>query len=446
MGSISLALTRNFDDIAWSHRQNLEVEFMSYFCKLCFIIPCFAILFDVNAYAADTSAIEVFEKRIVPIFKSPNPSSCMQCHLAGVDLKDYILPDAEKTFRSLRDQGLIDLESPEKSKIVKLIDMGGPASKAPNAIHAKVRKAEREAFLAWIVACAADPKLKATAKLDEKDRATPTRPVEVIRHARKDNMLASFEKNVWAWRFRCMNCHTEGTPQNDKYRKEHGDRVAWVKKDGAAATLEYLIATKLIDPVKPEQSLLLRKPLGEKHEGGVKFVVGDDAYKGFRSWIEDVAAIRGDKYATAKDLPVDDDDLERFGTELWLKLTNCPPAWYDKLLQVRVFAWDTKQRKWEEEPIAVSDRVVFGKGKLWQHSLTLLATKDTPRAKGWRLKKPTLPDGKYLVKTYLDGDGRLAKDWKAALGDADFAGQVEYQGKWREGYGAMTAVVAPAAK
>ena len=93
---------------------------MSYFCKLCFIIPFFAILFDVNADAADTSAIEVFEKRIVPIFKSPNPSSCMQCHLAGVDLKDYILPDAEKTFRSLRDQGLIDLESPEKSKIVRL--------------------------------------------------------------------------------------------------------------------------------------------------------------------------------------------------------------------------------------------------------------------------------------------------------------------------------------
>ena len=47
---------------------------------------------------------EVFEKRIVPIFKSPNPLSCVQCHLAGVDLKDYILPDAEKTFRSLRDK------------------------------------------------------------------------------------------------------------------------------------------------------------------------------------------------------------------------------------------------------------------------------------------------------------------------------------------------------
>ena len=394
--------------------------------------------------SAQTPA-EVFEKRIVPIFKSPNPSSCMQCHLAGVDLKDYILPDAEKTFRSLRDQGLIDLDAPEKSKIVKLIDMGGGKTQGPNAVHAKARKAERDAFVAWIAACAADPQLKSAPRLEEKDLGVPTRPVEVIRHARKDRMLESFEKNVWAWRFRCMNCHTEGTPQNDKNRKEFGDRVAWVKKDGAAATLAYLIASKLIDPANPEQSLLLRKPLGEKHEGGTKFVVGDDAYKGFRSWIEDVAAIRGDKYAAAKDLPVAEAGPEKFGTELWLKLTNCPPEWADKFLLVRVYAWDAKSKKWEADPIAVSDRVVFGKGKLWQHTLTLSAEKDSARDKAWQ-KKASLPDGKYLVKAYVDGGGKLAKDWKAVLGEADYAGQVEFQARWKEGYGAMTTVDAAKAR
>ena len=389
---------------------------------------------------------EVFEKRIVPIFKSPNPSSCVQCHLAGVDIKDYILPDAEKTFRSLRDQGLIDLDAPEKSKIVKLIDMGGAGAKAANAVHAKTRKAEREAFVAWIAACAADPKLKAAPKLDEGDRATPSRPVEVIRHARTDRLLESFEKNVWAWRFRCMNCHTEGTPQNDKYRKEFGDRVAWVKKSGAAASLEYLIASKLIDPAQPARSLLLRKPLGEKHEGGMKFVVGDDAYKGFRAWIEDVAAIRGNKYVAASDLPPADAGPEKFGTDLWLKLNNCPPEWADKLLQVRVYAWDAKQKAWDESPVAVSDRVVFGKGKLWQHNLTLLAAKDSSRAKAWRTGKPSLPEGKYRLRVYLDGEGKLAKDWKTVLGDADFVGQSEFQAKWREGYGAMTAVDAAKVK
>lgn len=395
--------------------------------------------FSATSRAAEPTAAEVFEKRIAPIFKSPNPSSCVQCHLAGVDLKNYILPDADKTFRSLRDQGLIDLVAPEKSKIVTLIDMGGTEVKGPNAVNAKLRKSEREAFVAWIAACAADPKLRAAPKLDEKDLAKPGKPVEVIRHARTDRVLESFEKNVWAWRFRCMSCHTEGSPQNDKYRKDFGDRVAWVKKDGPAATLEYLIASKLIDPVKPESSLLLRKPLGEKHEGGLKFVVGDDAYKGFRTWIEDVAAIRGNKYAAAKDLPADGAP-ERFGTDLWLKLTNCPPAWGDKFLQARVFAWNADKKAWDAAPVAVSDRVVSGKGKLWQHSMTLLAAKDSERAKGWRAGEPSLPEGKYLVKVYVDRAGKLVKDWKAVLGEAEFAGQAEFTAKWRAGYGTMTEV------
>src|SRR5471032_1952363 len=121
----------------------------------------FLLLFTPLATAAEPTPKEVFEKRIVPIFKSPNPSSCAQCHLAGVDLKDYILGDAEKTFRSMRDQGLVDLTNPEKSKIIRWIDMGGEkAAKGPAALSEKARKAEREAFLEWIKACAADANLK----------------------------------------------------------------------------------------------------------------------------------------------------------------------------------------------------------------------------------------------------------------------------------------------
>lgn len=404
----------------------------------------FSLALAAPAVAADPTPAEVFEKRIMPIFKSPSPSSCVQCHLSGVDLKDYILPDAEKTFRSLRDQGLIDLAAPEKSKIVKLIDMGG-GGKGP-AVHEKNRTAEREAFLAWIAACAADPKLSESPKLDAKERAKPAKPDEVIRHARTDRLLASFEANVWAWRFRCMNCHTEGTPQAAKLVKEHGQRVAWVKKDGPVATMEYLIASKLIDTAAPEKSLLLRKPLGEKdHGGGVKFAVGDDGYKGFRTWIEDVAAIRGGKYATAKDLPKADAGPLKFGTDLWFKLTETPPAWGDKLLQVRIFAWDEAAKGWEAEPVAVSDRVVWGKGKLWQHNVTLLAEKGSDRAKAWA-KEATLPEGKYLVRVYVDANGKLAKDWTTTLGEAEYVGQAEFRGKWKSGYGAMTEVNAGGVK
>src|SRR5262245_50736438 len=234
-----------------------------------------ALLLVSVARAADPTPAQVFETRILPIFKSPNPSSCVQCHLAGVDLKDYILPSAEKTFRSLRDQGLINVSNPERSKILTLIQMGKEDPKAPT-VHAKNRQAEYVAFAAWIKACAADPALRDAPKLDPAERAHPAAAEEVIRHERSDRLLASFERTVWAMRFRCMNCHTEGTPQNDKFRKEHGDRVAWVKKAGSKATMDYLLASKLIDPADPEKSKRLQKPLGKlEHKGGIKFAPGD---------------------------------------------------------------------------------------------------------------------------------------------------------------------------
>ena len=346
--------------------------------------------------AADSSPAQVFETRILPIFKSPNPSSCVQCHLAGVDLKDYILPSADKTFRSLRDQGLVDLANPERSKILTLIQMGTADPEGP-AVHAKNRKAEYEAFAAWIKACAADPTLRDSPKLDAAELAKPAVPNEVIRHERSDRLLASFERNVWALRFRCMSCHTEGTPQNDKLVKEHGERVAWFKKAGPKATMDYLLSSKLIDPADPEKSLLLLKPLGKvEHKGGIKFAVGDQGHKAMRRWIEDVAAIRAGRYKTAADLPAADTRL-RLGTDAWLKLENTPPAWGDKLLQVDVYAWDEKAKAWEAKPVATSDRVVWGKGKLWQHTVTLLAEPGSERAKAWSAGKPSLPAGRYLL-------------------------------------------------
>jgi hypothetical protein len=383
---------------------------------------------------------QVFEKRIAPIFKSPNPSSCTQCHLSGVDLKNYILPSSEKTFLSLRDQGLVDVKKPEDSKILRLINMGDADRTGANLIHEKTRKAEYEAFAEWIKACCDDPKLRDAPKVDAKDLARPDTPDEVIRHGRKDRLQASFEQNVWAMRFRCMSCHIEGTPENDKLVKENGARVAWMKKGGAEATMNYLLnETKLIDAAEPEKSLLLLKPLGEvKHGGGKKFLPGDQGYKAFRGWIEDYAAIKNGTYKKADDLPKPATNLEQFGSEIWLKLADTPPEWGDKLLQVNVYAWDDAKNAWSADPVASSDRGVWGQGKLWQHTLTLSAAKDSEMAKKWKGDKPMLPPGKYLAKVYVDAGGRLAKDWKATLGDDNYAGQLEFQARWAEGYGKMT--------
>ncbi|HEX4131437.1 MAG TPA: hypothetical protein VHZ24_15460 [Pirellulales bacterium] len=110
--------------------------------------------------ADDESAEQVFERRILPNFKSPNPSSCTQCHLGGVDLKDYILPSHEKTFLSLRDQGLIDLTVPGESKILKLINMRDANNPGVGLIQEQTRRAEYDAFAKWIDACVSDPRLR----------------------------------------------------------------------------------------------------------------------------------------------------------------------------------------------------------------------------------------------------------------------------------------------
>src|SRR5262249_31090455 len=162
--------------------------------------------------------------------------------------------------------------------------------------------------------------LRSAPKLKAEELAKPARPNEVIRHARKDQLLESFENSVWAMRFRCMSCHIEGSAENKKLVAENGERVAWFKAGGPEATLKDLMESKLIDTKDPEKSLILRKPLGEvKHGGGIKFQMGDEGYKAFRRFVEDYAKIVNDKYATATELPKKA-AREGFGTEVWFKI------------------------------------------------------------------------------------------------------------------------------
>lgn len=379
----------------------------------------------------------------MPIFRSPDPSSCTQCHLAGVDLKNYIRPSHEKTFLSLRDQGLIDLEKPEQSKILRLINMREEDRKGAALINEDLRKAEYAAFAAWIEASSKDPKLRDAPKLSQGELARPRRPEEVIRHARKDRVLASFEKNIWALRFRCNSCHQAGGANYERSLEEFGEKVSWIRPGDAEATMRYLIAKKLVDSKQPERSLILRKPLNEvKHSGGQKMLVGDLGYTSFRSWIDDYAATVDDRYASAADLPKDSDTTERFGTELWLKLAETPPNWADRLLRVEVFAWEAEKRAWESEPIAITDRGVWGKGRLWQHTLFLTAKKGSQRAAAWKHGKPSLPAGRYLARVYVDYADLMKRDWKAEFGNDQFAGEAEFESDWPEGYAKMTVIEA----
>ena len=96
---------------------------------------------------------------------------------------------------------------------------------------------------------------------------------------------------------------------------------------------------------------------------------------------------------------------------------------------------------WTEFRVATSDRPVFGKRNLWQHSLSLTA----PRGNKWadEIKSQRLPPGRYLVKLYIDQTGKLEKDLTADLGEDEFVGQVEVESRWPAGYGRMTVVKFP---
>jgi hypothetical protein len=390
---------------------------------------------------AESTPADIFAQRILPIFKSPNPSSCIECHLAGVDLKNYIRPSHEETFLSLRDQGLVDLANPRASKILRLISMGDVENSGRNLIHKKTRELELAAFVAWLEASARDPKLRNAPKLAAASLAKPARPNEVIRHARVDRLLQSFEDTVWAQRFRCSSCHLPGSPQNAKLVAKHGEEVNWMQPGGAAATMRYLIDSELIDPQQPERSLLLRKPLKEvEHGGGQKMVRGDLGYKALRGWIDDYAKTVKDRYTSAADLPPRGNVPAAFPSEIWLKLANTPVEWSNRLLQVGLFAADPKNGGWQKEPIAISDRPVAGERRLWQHNLLLVAPKGSDRAAQWARSGAKLPAGRYLLRVHVDHASRIVENWQVTMGEQEFAGEATIESAWPAGYGKMTVV------
>lgn len=168
------------------------------------------------------SSLAIFEKRILPIFQSAKPSSCAECHLSGVDLKEYIRPTQQQTFASLVSAGLIDVAKPDESKILAFISR---RPEKTSLVTDEIRQVEFEAFRAWVRAAVSDSTLIADKDVQP---IGPQLAEEVIRHARKDRVLASFVENVWTEVGRCAACHSPD--QNQKQVKEHGEQVSWIAR------------------------------------------------------------------------------------------------------------------------------------------------------------------------------------------------------------------------
>jgi hypothetical protein len=393
------------------------------------------ILWGMTASAGDAPQ-SLFQRRILPILKSPNASSCADCHLNGVDLKQYIGKDAASTFAALRDQGLVDVDHPDDSKLLQLI---ARAPEGPSLIGADVRKQEYEAFREWITAAINDPDLKkapgANAKLG------PDLPDDVIRHTRTDHVLERFVDLVWAEVERCAACHSP--LQNQKQVEEHGEQISWIVPKDPAATLERIREHKLVDLDAPEKSLLLLKPTNQvEHGGGIKMRVGDRTYRRFRSFIEDYAKSRKGEYATAAQLPELPEDVT-LTTDIWLRITDLPEFAIGKTLCVEIVgAGDDSELK------AAADRYVFPPGNSWQQHLSLVAERNSARAK--QLQDPDrkipklLAPGKYRLKVYVDRTDRLIREYPTQPGPEEFVREFEIEAKWQPGYGQMTVVAFPA--
>lgn len=381
---------------------------------------------------ASEQSLAVFQKRILPILQSQKPSSCTECHLSGVELSDYIRPDQKQTFASLLAAGLINREQPSESRILQFIERA-PA-KSP-LISQQLRKQELEAFRAWIEAAVRDPELKA---VKAAGKTGPGLAEEVIRHTRKDRVLASFVENIWTEVGRCAACHSPD--RNQEQVQKHGEQVSWITLRDPQATLDYMLAGGLINAEEPLESLLLMKPTMQvKHGGGQKIVVGDRTYKQFRRFIDDYANVVQGRYRAAEAIPQDAAEVSLV-TDIWFKLSGVP-AKYDKvLLQADLYRWTGEG--WSAERVATSDRPIWGGGNLWQHSWSLTAQRGSEWERQMHAGK--LPPGRYLVKLYLDQAGKLEQDFRAELGPAEYAGQVEVQSDWNAGYGRMTVAPYPA--
>jgi len=385
--------------------------------------------------ADDLTALQLFKRRIVPIMQAKNPSSCSECHLSGVDLKQYIGADQEATFASLRASGLVDMENPDASKILTFINR---RPEKPSLVTDKIREEEYAAFRAWIHAAVKDLDLASSETTDS--LLGPTVPNAVIRHARRDRVLASFIDNMWSEVGRCAACHSPD--RNQKQVEENGEQVSWIKLGDPQATLDYMLEAELLDLNAPEESLLLAKPTMQvEHGGGQKLVVGDRTYKQFRRFIEDYAAVAKGTYQSTDALPTTSDEVSQV-SDIWLKFTDVPKQFDKMLLQVDLYRWNPDSNTWSPDRSATADRAIAGDRNLWQQHISITARRESERAARVRLE-PNLPPGKYLAKIYIDKTDKLGTQYPSELDDDDYVGQLEIDSRWQAGYGKMTTAKYP---
>ncbi len=376
------------------------------------------------------SSLAIFQQRISPILNSPAKSSCTQCHLSGVELKDYIGDSQEETFASLRAAGMIDPAHPEDSKILKFIERSLEKS---TPIVEKTRKQEYEAFKAWIVAASKDTKLVSLAA--ESDQLGPSVPVQVIRHTRLDHIVQSFRESIWSEMGRCVNCHSPELNRKMVGRNGHTqediDAISWIVPRDPASTLQQLFDTGNIDINDPQSSAVLTKPVGlEEHGGGPKFALGSNTDKNFRRFLSDYAAAIKGEYKQTDQLPIQVTDLIA-ETGQHLRIIELSNELDGKLLRVDIYS--QTDAGLSADRVATAENPVNGNQGQWQSSIYAVAKRGSQTAEKLVVDQP-LATGRYVAKIFVDRNDHAKENRDYELGESDYLGQVDFSGEWKIGF------------
>ena len=203
----------------------------------------------------------MYEHYVEPFVSGAVPSSCSQCHMTGVDISMFAQDTPCQTMACMIDQGAVNPEAPEQSRILQQILLGDPASSAFSV------GTEHAAILQWLQ-YAAPCHDELCGQIEDPCGAgtgAPTTGRLPLGDCSEDDMLQQFWESVVVDRGRCITCHDNPqSPESPRFLEglhntNNFDDEAHRQRGMNAM---YAIITRgLIDREQPLDSLLLTKPL-----------------------------------------------------------------------------------------------------------------------------------------------------------------------------------------
>jgi hypothetical protein len=383
-----------------------------------------------SLHAEDSN--EIYQRRILPLLQSNEKSSCSECHFRGMELKEYFGTNPIVTFAKLRGMGWVDVENPEKSKLLGFLQK--QPDKNSDKLLEKVRKTEYEAIRLWIETSIREKKyLDADPIVPEDLRLSK----DLVLHTRRDHVETRFVDAIWSQLGRCVNCHSPD--RNAKQVAEHGEQMTWIVPGDPGATLRLLVDRKIIDIDNPADSLLRSKPLElVEHGGGPKFLVHSHTDQQWLAFLVDYSKTVLKEGYRAGDPLAAVAKKRSWLSELQVRVIDLPKEWAGKHMEVRLHRLSENGES-EEHFVAQGESSINPKGLLWQNALTIYSPKPMSLRAGineWITPVVTsvaVPNGAYVLRVYLreSGNKNTGEDSQDKV---TWVGDLKVNAPWPPGY------------